>query len=163
MPVVGPDGESIGAAAIQQRTAELNQQSAQMRASAQQLSAAAGTGFHLEPEAAAILIKSCQDAISELEGLDHHLLVISQAPKLGQTPAARVVAPFTQSVATDAQGIVPAIQNLILTLNAMEAAYRKASTNYQETEAIIADSLKKQQSVLPPAPAPRPQGRNRAM
>jgi hypothetical protein len=162
MPVVGPDGESIGPGQIQQRTAELNQQAAEMQASAQRLSAAAGTGFHLEPEAAAILIKSCTDAIHELQLLERHLWTVSQAPQLGRTPGAAIVAPFTQSVATDSQGIVPAVNNLIRTLEAMAAAYQKASTNYQQTEAIIADSLKKQQVGMPPT-EPRPQGRNRAI
>jgi hypothetical protein len=34
------------------------------------------------------------------------------------------------------------IEDLESTLQAMEQAYRQASTNYQETEAIIAQSLK---------------------
>ncbi len=62
MPVPEPDGQSVQSAQIQQRTAEISQQAAAMQASAQNLKAAAGTGFHLEPEAAATLIKSCQDS-----------------------------------------------------------------------------------------------------
>jgi hypothetical protein len=160
MPVPEPDGQSVQSAAIQQRTAEINQQAAAMQASAQSLKAAAGTGFHLEPEAAATLIKSCQDSLHELEMLQFHLGNISQAPKLGETPGARVIAPFTQNVATDPQGIIPAISNLQHTLEAMEQAYRQASTNYQETEAIIAASLKHQPAA---PPSPRPQGHSRAV
>jgi hypothetical protein len=163
MPVMGPDGQSVESAQIQQRTAELNQQAAAMQASAQALKATAGTGFHLEPEAAATLIKACQDSLHELSTLQFHLGDISQAPKLGQTPGANVVAPFTRDVATDPQGIIPAITNLQRTLEAMEQAYRKASTNYQETEAIIAASLKHQQATLPSTPSSRPQGHNRAV
>jgi hypothetical protein len=163
MPVMGPDGQSVESAQTQQRTAELNQQAAAMQASAQALKATAGTGFHLEPEAAATLIKACQDSLHELSGLQFHLGDISQAPKLGQTPGANVVAPFTRDVATDPQGIIPAITNLQRTLEAMEQAYRKASTNYQETEAIIAASLKHQQATLPSTPSSRPQGHNRAV
>jgi hypothetical protein len=66
-------------------------------------------------------------------------------------------------VATDAQGMVQAITNLQRTLQAMEQAYRQASTNYQETETIIAASLKHQQTSLPSTPASRPQGPNRAV
>jgi hypothetical protein len=162
MPVVGPDGQSVQSAQIQERTAELNQQAAVMQASAQSLKAAAGTGFHLEPEAAATLIKSCQDSLHELEALQGHLKTIALAPKLGETPGANVIAPFTQNVATDPQGMIPAITHLQTTLEAMEQAYRQASTNYQETEAIIAASLKHQQAALPSTPAPRQQGHNRA-
>ena len=39
-------------------------------------------------------------------------------------------------------------QNLQQTLKDMIAAYTKASTNYQETEAIINESLAKQRSTL---------------
>jgi DNA repair exonuclease SbcCD ATPase subunit len=163
MPVLQPDGQPAATAEIQQRTFEINQQAAAMQANAQNLKAAAGTGFHLEPEAAATLIKACQESLHELDLLQRHLLEISQAPKLGQTPGAKAIAPFTQDVATDPQGMIPAINNLEKTLQAMEQAYRQASTNYQETEAIIAQSLKQQSATLPSTPSPRPQGPNRAV
>ena len=163
MPALRPDPQPATSAQLQQRTFEINQQAAAMQASAQNLKAAAGTGFHLEPEAAAILIKSCQDSIQELDLLQRHLFAIGQAPMLGQTPGAKTIAPFTQDVATDPQGMIPAISNLRKTLVAMEQAYRQASTNYQETEAIIAQSLKPQQATLPSTPSPRPQGPNRAV
>lgn len=163
MSVVGPDGQSVQSAQIQQRTTELNQQAAAMQASAQSLKAAAGSGFHLEPEAAATLIKACQDSLHELNTLQRQLLAIGQAPKLGQTPGAQVIAPFTRDVATDQQGMIPAIAHLQNTLQAMMEAYQQASTNYQETEAIIAASLKHQQATLPSTPSPRPQGHNRAV
>jgi hypothetical protein len=163
MPVLQPDGQPAATAQIQQRTFEINQQAAAMQASAQNFKAAAGTGFHLEPEAAATLIKACQDSLHELEGLQNELKTIALAPKLGQTPGAMMVAPFTRDVATDPQGMIPAINNLQHTLEAMEQAYRQASTNYQETEAIIAASLKHPQAALPSTPAPRQQGHNRAL
>ena len=163
MPAPRPDPQPATSAQLQQRTAELNQQAAAMQASAQSLKAAAGTGFHIEPEAAATLIKACQDSLHELDLLQRYLLEISQAPKLGQTPGAKVIAAFTQDVATDPQGMVPAITNLEKTLQAMMQAYQQASTNYQETEAIIAQSLKQQQTTLPSTPSPRPQGPNRAV
>ncbi|HYS40105.1 MAG TPA: hypothetical protein VEO01_31200 [Pseudonocardiaceae bacterium] len=163
MPVLQPDGQPAATADIQLRTFQINQQAAAMQASAQSLKSAAGTGFHLEPEAAATLIKACQDSIHELDGLQFELMSISQAPKLGQTPGAKAIAPFTQDVANDPQGMIPAINNLRKTLEAMEQAYRQASTNYQETEAIIAQSLKQQQTTLPSTPSPRLQGHNRAV
>jgi DNA repair exonuclease SbcCD ATPase subunit len=163
MPVMEPDGQSVESAQIQQRTTELNQQAAAMQASAQSLKAAAGSGFHLEPEAAATLIKACQDSLHELNTLQRDVEQIRQAPKLGQTPGATLIAPFTQNVAMDPQGMIPALTNLQHTLEAMEQAYRQASTNYQETEAIIAASLKHQQTTLPSTPSPRPQGHNRAV
>ncbi len=163
MPALRPDPQPATSAQLQLRTAQINQQAAAMQASAQNLKAAAGSGFHLEPEAAATLIKSCQESLQELDGLQRHLEQVRQAPMLGQTPGAKVVAPFTQDVATDPQGIVPAINNLQKTLEAMEQAYKQASTNYQETEAIIAQSLKPQPPTLPSTPPSRPQGPNRAV
>jgi hypothetical protein len=163
MPVLQPDGQPAATAEAQQRALEINQQAAAMQASAQNLKAAAGTGFHLEPEAAATLIKACQDSLHELTLLQYDLEQIRQAPMLGQTPGAKAIAPFTQNVANDAQGMIPAIKNLESTLQAMEQAYRQASTNYQETEAIIAQSLKQQSAALPSTPSHRPQGPNRAV
>jgi hypothetical protein len=128
-------------AAVQ--TAEIAAQSAQIQASAQQLASNAGSGFHIEPEAAATLIKSCMTSLDELNQLEHHVITVGQAPQLGRTPAAEVVSPFTQQVATDPRGIIPAIQNLRQTLTDMMAAYRKASTNYAETEAMVQASLPK--------------------
>jgi hypothetical protein len=137
-------GAAASGAQVAAQVAEINQQATQMQSSAKDFVAAAGTGFHIEPEAAAILIKSCQDSLHELENLTEELATISQAPKLGQTPGAKVVAPFTQNVATDPQGMRPAIENLKKALADMITAYQKASTNYAETEAIIARSLKSQ-------------------
>ncbi|HEX9336005.1 MAG TPA: hypothetical protein VF892_08965 [Pseudonocardiaceae bacterium] len=125
------------------RAAEIAVQSAQIQASAQQLATSAGSGFHIEPEAAATLIKSCMHSLDELNDLVGHSKTIAQAPQLGQTPAAAVISPFTQQVATDPQGMVLAIENLRRTLTDMIAAYHKASTNYAETEAIIQSSLPK--------------------
>lgn len=143
MAIADPGGQVAGAAQFVARTAEIAAQSAQIQASAQQLSAAAGTGFHIEPQAAATLIKSCMTSLDELHGLQNHLDTVSQAPKLGQSPGAGVIGPFTQQVATDPQGIVLALQNLTQTLKDMMRAYQKASTNYAETEAIIQASLPK--------------------
>jgi hypothetical protein len=123
------------------RAAEIAVQSAQIQASAQKLASNAGSGFHIEPEAAATLIKSCMTSLDELNSLGASVGTIIQAPKLGQTPGAEVVAPFTQSVATDAQGMQQAILNLRQTLTDMIQAYHRASTNYAETEAIIKASL----------------------
>jgi hypothetical protein len=122
----------------------VNQQAVQIESSAKSFAAAAGSGFHIEPEAAATLIKACQDSIHELDHLTKELFVISQAPRLGQTPGAQVIAPFTQQVGADQQGMAPAIESLKKTLADMITAYHKASTNYAETEAIVAQSLKNQ-------------------
>jgi hypothetical protein len=139
----GMFGGTVEAMQAAERTAEIAAQSAQIQASAQKLAASAGAGFHIEPEAAATLIKSCMTSIDELNSLQPHVLTVSQAPKLGKTPAATVVAPFTQQVATDAQGIGDAVRNLTKTLQDMITAYHNASTNYAETEAIIKASLPK--------------------
>jgi hypothetical protein len=136
-------GEVAQAAQAAATAAQIAAQSAQIQASAQQLSATAGSGFHITPEAAATLIKSCMHALDELNSLAPHVITVSQAPQLGQTPGAAVVGPFTQQVATDAQGVRQAIDNLKQTLGNMIAAYQKASTNYAETEAIIQSSLPK--------------------
>jgi hypothetical protein len=143
MVIATPDGQSADAAQLVARTTEIATRSAQIQASAQQLTAAAGTGFHIEPQAAATLIKSCMTSLDEIHGPQNYLDTVSQAPKLGQTPGASVIAPFTQQVATDPQGIVLALQNLTQTLKDMILAYQKASTNYAETEAIIQASMPK--------------------
>jgi hypothetical protein len=138
----GVGGAAGTAAALGAQIAQVNQQAVQIESSAKSFVAAAGTGFHIEPEAAATLIKACQDSLQELEQLSEALVTISMAPRLGQTPGARVVAPFTHRVASDEQGMIPAIASLKKTLADMIRAYQKASTNYAETEAIIAQSLK---------------------
>jgi hypothetical protein len=130
-------------AALGAQIAQVNQQVVQIESSAKTFAAAAGSGFHIEPEAAATLIKSCTDSIHELNALQAEIWTVSQAPKLGKTPGAHVIAPFTQQVATDPRGMASAIQSLIRTLTDMAQAYRKASTNYAETEAIIQASLPK--------------------
>ncbi|HEX4703509.1 MAG TPA: hypothetical protein VH352_15385 [Pseudonocardiaceae bacterium] len=140
--MVMPNGAVAAGAQVAAQLAQINQQAVQMQNSAKSFVAAAGTGFHIEPQAAATLIKACQDALEELRHLDKHLYTVSLAPQLGQTPGARVVSPFTQQVAVDSQGMIPAIESLKKTLADMIMAYQKASTNYAETEAIIAQSLR---------------------
>lgn len=140
--------EMIGAAAgeagmaIAAQAEKINKQAVQIKSSAKGFAQAAGKGFHLEPQAAATLINACHDALHQLDDLTRHMVTISQAPKLGQSPGAQVVAKFTKEVATDAEGIQPAIDDLKKTLTDMISAYKKASTNYAETEATIAASLK---------------------
>jgi hypothetical protein len=144
MPVSDIGGAAGVGAAVGAQIAQVNLQAVAIESSAKSFAAAAGSGFHIEPEAAATLIKACQDSIHELDHLTKELFVIGQAPKLGQTPGARVIAPFTQQVGADEQGMAPAIESLKKTLADMITAYHKASTNYAETEAIIAQSLKNQ-------------------
>jgi len=69
-------------------------------------------------------------------------MAVSQAPKLGQSPARRSSRRSHNRSARIKQGMVPAINSLKKTLADMIRAYQKASTNYAETEAIIAQSLK---------------------
>jgi hypothetical protein len=133
---------------LEQRIAVLSTQAQQIQRSAGSFAAAAGKGFHIEPQAAATLINACRDSLNQLNDLQQHMQTVSQAPRLGQTPGANVVAPFTQSVATDSHGIFPAIQNLTTTLQDMIQAYQKASTNYQQTQEIIEQSMRTQQSSL---------------
>jgi hypothetical protein len=135
--VAGEAGMAIAAQAE-----KINKQAVQIKSSAKGFAQAAGKGFHHEPGAAATLISACQDAVRQLNSLNAHLEQIKQAPKLGQSPGGQVVSKFTQDVATDGQGIEPALEELKATLRDMISAYHKASTNYQETEAIIAQSLK---------------------
>lgn len=123
-------------------------QSAQIQSSAKSFAAAAGSGFHIEPQAAATLINACRDALNNLNNLLSDLENVRQAPQLGTTPGAKVVAPFTQNAATDPRGIMPAITNLKQTLQDMIHAYQKASTNYAETEALVQQAMKQQQGTL---------------
>jgi hypothetical protein len=126
----------------------VSKQAAQIQSSAKSFAAAAGKGFHIDPQAAATLIKSCQSALDDLGDLQVHLTAVAVSPQLGQSPGAQVVSPFTQSVATDTGGILPAIQSLQQTLTDMIQAYKKASTNYQETESLIHQSMQAQRRTL---------------
>lgn len=123
-------------------------QSAQIQSSAKSFAAAAGSGFHIEPQAAATLINACRDALDSLNKLGTDLGQVSQTPQLGTTPGAKVIAPFTQNAATDPRGIMPAITNLKQTLHDMIQAYQKASTNYAETEALVQQAMRRQQGTL---------------
>jgi hypothetical protein len=116
-------------------------QAAQIQSSAKSFAAAAGSGFHIEPQAAATLIKSCTDSLDELSKLQQDLMRVGQAPKLGTTPGAQVVSPFTQNAATDPRGVQPAIENLQQTLHDMIQAYKQASTNYEETNALVQQAM----------------------
>jgi hypothetical protein len=119
------------------RMETVTRQAAQIQSSAKNFAAAAGKGFQIDPQAAATLINSCRHSITDLTDLQAHLYTVAQTPQLGQSPGAQVISPFTQSVATDTGGILPAIESLQQTLTDMIAAYKKASTNYEETEALV--------------------------
>lgn len=131
--VLGPAGGAI-----------LAMQSQQMANSAKQLLASAQSGgFGFQPEAADTIIKALQESLDDLYDLGSSLDVISQAPKLGRTPAAQVVSPFTQRVATDEQGIVRAVQSLKQVLIDMTAAYQEAKKHYDETDTIAAQRMRR--------------------
>jgi hypothetical protein len=136
-----PDGGGGETAELSARMDMVAKQSVQIQSSAKSFAAAAGKGFHIEPQAAATLINSCRNSLDELSALRQHLMTVAQTPKLGQTPGANVVAPFTQSAAVDVQGITPAIDNLQQTLTDMIQAYKTASTNYAETETLVQQSM----------------------
>lgn len=149
--IVDPGGGGTPVTAetmVARQMAVVSQQAVQIQTSAKNFAASAGQGFHIEPEAAATLINACRDSLNQLESLEFHLLQVSQAPQLGTSPGASVVAPFTQQTATDNQGIQQAITNLKTTLQDMIQGYQKASTNYAETEALVAQSMKSQQGRL---------------
>lgn len=152
--VVDPGGGSVPVTAeamVARQMAVVSQQAVQIQSSAKALAASAGKGFHIEPQAAATLINACRDALDQLGQLAYHLFTVSQVPQLGQTPGAKVVAPFTQSTATDTEGIQRAITNLQHTLQDMIQAYTKASTNYTETEALVQQAIKKEHAKLSPS------------
>jgi hypothetical protein len=138
--VVGPAGSGI--VAMRQAVNVLATQSQQMADSAKQLlSSAQSGGFGFQPEAADIMIKALQESLADLTKLNDKLILISQAPKLGRTPAAQWVSPFTQQVATDEQGIVRAIGNLWQILTDMIAAYAAAKQHYDETDTVAAQRM----------------------
>jgi hypothetical protein len=112
-----------------------------MAGSAANLVAAAGTGFHLTPEAATALIASCDESLAVLNGLLEDLLTVRQAPKLGKTKGGEAVSSFTQQAAIDAQGIGAAVDNLKHTIAQMRQAYQKAAANYQTIEQQVTDSV----------------------
>jgi len=117
-------------------------QSQQMASSAKQLLASAQSGgFGFQPEAADTMIKALHESILDLHTLRHHLDAISQKPKLGRTPAAVIVSPFTRRVGTDEQGVVPAIQNLEQILTDMVLALQQAKINYADSDATAANHV----------------------
>jgi hypothetical protein len=131
-------------------------QAAAMDGSAGNLLSAAGGSFKLDPQVAAALAASCQEAIDEIRGMDRDLANVQQAPKLGTLSAAKEVATYTQNVATDPQGIVQAMASLNATLQQMHDAYVKASTNYQETNDQIAETMSKLDKGQPSTPTTTP-------
>src|SRR5262249_44454410 len=132
------------AVAITKGTGTAADQLAVMDGSASNLVTAAGTGFKLDPQAAATLIKGCDDALDELNVARMHASDLDNPPQLGTLSGAQTVSTFTHNVATDSQGIGPALESLQGTILQMKQAYIKASTNYQETEQAIADMMKQQ-------------------
>jgi hypothetical protein len=157
MVVESPDGGGAPVAAeamVQERVALVSKQAVQIQTNAKSFAAAAGKGFHIDPEAAATLINACRGALTELQQTQTHLDTVSQTPKLGQTPGANVVAPFTQSAATDAEGIRPVIDNLMQTLRDMIQAYQTASTDYAQTEELVVQAMKSERTKLAPMSAP---------
>jgi hypothetical protein len=135
-------GAAEGFAVVDARVDLVNKQAQQIQTSAKTFAASAGKGFKVDPEAAATLIRACQHALLELSELSESLDAVAKPPRLGESPGGTVVAAFTQKVASDEHGIAPAIVKLKETLHAMITAYRAASTDYAETEAIIQRSLK---------------------
>jgi hypothetical protein len=130
-----------GGAALDAQVNLINKQAAQIQSAAKGFASSAGSGFHIDPSAAATLIKACLDSLDVLDGLDAEVATVGQAPKLGRTPGADVVGPFTQQSGTYPHGIAPAVDNLKATLNDMMDAYKKASTNYEETETALSKLL----------------------
>jgi hypothetical protein len=150
MVLESPEGGAtpLQPAMLSARMEMVAQQSAQIQSSAKSFAAAAGKGFHMEPQAAATLINACRDSLNELNQVQTHLTAVAQAPQLGQTPGAQVIAPFTQNVATDTDGIFPALQNLQKTLQDMIQAYQKASTDYAKTEELVQQAMLRHRSTL---------------
>jgi hypothetical protein len=123
-------------------TADAAKQAVVMQGSATNLVSAAGGGFKLDPAAAASLAASCRESLDYLEAIKNDIQIVGQAPNLGTLPGVSDIASFTQSVGSDEQGIERAVASLVATLQQMEQAYLKASTNYQETNDQVADAMK---------------------
>jgi hypothetical protein len=126
--------------ALANQAQSLASQATVMTGSATNLVAEAGTGFHLTPEAATALIASCDESLRALAGISQDLIVVQEAPKLGEIRGAKDVSSFTRKVAVDLQGIVAAVQGLAGTITQMRQAYLKAVANYQAIEQQVADS-----------------------
>ncbi|HEX3593183.1 MAG TPA: hypothetical protein VHV74_26455 [Pseudonocardiaceae bacterium] len=145
------DGNEAGMAteaAVVQRIQTVNVEAAKIQSSAKAFAASGGKGFHIEPQAAATLINSCQKSLDELNKVQTKIINLQMPPQLGISPAARVVSPFTQKAALDSNGIYPAIQSLVKTLQDMIQAYKNASTNYAETEALVQQAMQQANSEL---------------
>lgn len=117
-------------------------QSRQLASSAKQLLASAQSGgFGFQPEAADTMIEALRASIIELSSLREQFIVIRLAPKLGRTPAAQRVSPFTQQVAADDRGILQAVSNLRQVLTDMISAYQQAKINYEDTDAAATEKF----------------------
>jgi hypothetical protein len=134
-----------------------------MNGSAANLVNVAGSGFELDPEAAAALIASCDESLNILMGLGEDLRAVQEAPKLGSLKAAQSVSSFTQKVAADPQGIAKAVNDLQGTIAQMKQAYQKAVANYQAIDQQVSDQVNKLAAEVKQENAPAPQyGRMRA-
>jgi hypothetical protein len=142
-------GEEVADAV--QYAAGLAAQADQIAGTAKTLVASAGTGFKLDPEAAAALITGCRKSIDEIARARKYAAALSAPPALGDLKGAKSISKFTQAVATDERGMLHALDGLTRTLEQMMAAYEKASANYQETEELVTKMLNAQSTELPPS------------
>lgn len=119
-------------------------QSHQLAESAKSLlNSAQNGGFGFKPAAADTMIKALNQSLHTINGMHDGVMAISQAPKLGLTPGAQRVAPFTQSVAIDPElGFHQAVQNLRQTLTDMITAYDAAKKSYNESDTIAAQRMR---------------------
>jgi len=104
-----------------------------MTGSATNLVAAAGTGFHLTPEAATALIASCDESLRVLAGLGQDLIAVRETPRLGGTKGALSVSSFTQLVAGDQQASSPPSTDC-------RAPYRRCGRHIRRPSRIIRPS-----------------------
>lgn len=133
---------------VREQVVSITNQAAALQTSAKSFAADAGKGFKIDPEAATTLVMSCHDSLNKLSQLQEYLDKVAQSPPLGTTPGAKVVAPFTAQTATDQHGMQPAIKNLQQTLTDMMQAYKKASTNYEQTEQAVNAAIAAEQRAL---------------
>ena len=64
---------------------------------------------------------------------------LAQAPKLGTSNAAKIIAPYMAKVATDDQGLLTRLKEFDKILEDADAAIKKAMANYQNTDHTARD------------------------
>jgi hypothetical protein len=104
--------------------------------------AAASGGFEVSEKAGTDLLGAIDDFQHWIDDRSDLMTILQQERKLGSSNGAKVMAPYTQHVAIDAQGFITQLRALRESLNKAREGINKAMENYRNTDQGNQASLK---------------------